>query len=307
MIGNAHVSLAVAFVASLVLGPIMWTVARRYDWIDTPEPGSAHRNPTALFGGIGIYGAVLSGLLAAGGPATDVRHAGLYVGATLLAVVGLWDDRRALSPRLKLLATLIAALVVIASGTRWPATDLSALQLTLTLVWLVSIPHAINLLDHLDGVAGGIAAIAAACLVVVAAGNGGASVAAMAAALAGACGAFLVYNLPPARIFLGDAGSLPIGLVLAALSLEAIPATATSRAALLFPPLVLLVAICDTALVTVSRLLRGSNPITPGGTDHSGHRLRARFGHLGALAILYGTAAVGGSLAVWLAGRSGAP
>ena len=301
MIARCLLALVIGFAAALAVTPMMWRLADRRGWIDAPGPNSAHQTPTALLGGVGVYVAVLLGSLTAAVPLADARHAGLYAGATLLTLVGLWDDRRALSPQMKLAASTVAALAVIASGTRWPATDPTATGLTLTLIWLAAIPHAVNLLDHLDGLASGVAAIAAGCLAIVAASNGNASTATLAAALAGACGAFLVYNLPPARIFLGDAGSLPVGLVLAALALEAVPTTAASSVAIVFPPLVLLVAVVDTTLVTVSRLRRGSNPFISGGTDHSGHRLGARFGHHAALAILYGTAAAGASVAVWLA------
>ncbi len=303
MIGPTYAALAVAFALCLVLIPAMRALAHRHGWIDTPGTGSAHREPTALLGGVGVILAVALAMASVAPPATTPLMTGLYGGVALLALVGLWDDRHPLPPLLKLLATGIVALILVIAGAQWVAIGGGA-SIAVTLLWLVAIPHAVNLLDHLDGVAAGVAGVAAAVLAIGATSAGSPHTAALAAALAGACGAFLFFNRPPATIFLGDAGSLPIGLVLAVLSLEVIPVTADMAAAASIPPLILLVAVCDTSLVTSVRLWRGDNPMAAAATDHVGHRLRARFGHNAALVILYATAAAGGALALWMIGRA---
>ena len=293
--------LLVALGTALGLVPLLRLLALRGGWIDRPASHKAHARPVALLGGVGVYVAFMLGMLASGGLAGMARQGALLSGATLLMGVGLWDDRSPLSARTKLLATTVAALVLFGGGTRWPLVGSESLAAVLSILWVVGMSNAFNLLDHMDGVAAGVGAIAALGFGLHALGAGDTAVVATAAALAGACGGFLIYNLPPARIFLGDAGSLWLGFMLAALSLQTIPPSAGGAVVVLLPPLGLIVPLLDTLLVTVSRLRQGRNPMTAPGTDHAGHRLvRGGAGSYGTLAILYTIAIAGAVAARWV-------
>jgi UDP-GlcNAc:undecaprenyl-phosphate/decaprenyl-phosphate GlcNAc-1-phosphate transferase len=147
------------------------------------------------------------------------------------------------------------------------------LNLALTLFWVLGITNAFNLLDNIDGLCGGMGAVAAAYFLLLASLNGQYLVGAFAAALLGACVGFLIYNFNPARIFMGDMGSLFIGFLMAALGIKLRFPGNVPQVTWMIPILVLGVPIFDTTLVIVSRLRRGRNPLTTPGTDHVSHRL----------------------------------
>lgn len=297
------VGLLAAFGVALAVVPLLRRLARRAGWIDQPASHKAHAQPVPLLGGLGVFVAFIVGLLAAEGIAGMAGHGALLVSATLLLAIGLWDDRSPLSPIIKLSATIVAAVMLLSSASlpalSWPAA-------TLSMLWLVGMSNAFNLLDHLDGVAAGVGAIAAIGFGLTALGSGDTVLASLAAAFAGACGGFLLYNLPPARIFLGDGGSLWMGFVLAASSLRVVPPAASGSVVVVVLVSGLIVPVTDTLLVTVSRLRQGQNPMTAPGTDHTAHRLvRAGAGSYGTLAILYSIAAAGVAVARW-AGQASA-
>ncbi len=143
----------------------------------------------------------------------------------------------------------------------------------LTVVWVVGITNALNLLDNMDGLAGGIAMIAATYFTLLAAMSGQYFVGALAAATAGACAGFLIYNWNPAHIFMGDAGSLFLGFLLSAVAIKLRFPSNTPLVTWMIPLLVLALPIFDTTLVFLSRLRRGKNPLTTPGKDHISHRL----------------------------------
>ena len=194
-------------------------------------------------------------------------------------LVGLVDDLRPMPPRLKLAGQVAAGVVLVAAGVRFPLPGGFAVEAVVTVAWVVVLANAINLLDNMDGLASGVAALAAAAVWLWWAGGDGGLPVALPAALFGALVGFLAFNFRPARIFMGDSGSLWLGATLAALT--AVDAGRLGGAgdpgwglALGVPAVLMAVPLFDTTLVTVERL-RHRRPVSVGGSDHSSHRLVA--------------------------------
>jgi len=223
----------------------------------------------------------------------------IVAGGAACVAVGLVDDLRPLKPQTKLTAQLLVAAAVVSAGLRLPVTGVVWLDMLLSLLWLVALSNAFNLLDNMDGLAAGVAAIAAIGHLLLFAGTGELAAARLAAALAGACGGFLLHNFHPARMFMGDAGSLFLGFTVGGLSLVATAGTpAGSPAALLLPGLIVMVPIFDSAFVTVHRFAAG-RPISQGGRDHASHRLvAAGFSERQAVVALYAAGAVSALVAL---------
>ncbi|WP_029214490.1 glycosyltransferase family 4 protein [Kallotenue papyrolyticum] len=267
----------VALVFSVVGTPLARRLALASGVVDVPSARKVHREPTPLLGGAAIYLAFVLALLFFGGRQEIRQLVGILVGATLVSVVGVIDDVRGLRPLIKLLGQVIAAAILPLAGIRVQLLPIEALNLLLTLVWVVGITNALNLLDNMDGLSGGVAAIAAAHFLLLAVMNTPPQVlvGAFSAALLGACIGFVRYNFNPASIFMGDTGSLFLGFILAALAIKLRFLSNTYVVTWMVPVVVLLVPIFDTTLVTVSRLRRGRNPLTTPGKDHLSHRLVA--------------------------------
>ena len=264
------------FVTALLFSVLGTPLARRLALatgiVDLPGHRKVHHEPTPLLGGAAIYGAFVVALLLFGGRAEVRQMISIVLGATSISLIGVVDDARGVRPSLKLLAQLGAAALVVVSGLRVQIFPWEALNIAVSLLWIVAITNALNLLDNMDGLSGGIAAIAAAHFLLLAALNGQYLVGVLSAALLGACIGFLRYNFNPASIFMGDTGSLFIGFILAAVAIKLRFAN-TFVVTWMVPPVVLLVPLFDTALVIVSRLRRGLNPFTTPGKDHLSHRL----------------------------------
>jgi UDP-GlcNAc:undecaprenyl-phosphate GlcNAc-1-phosphate transferase len=265
----------VALVFSIVGTPLARRLALANGVVDAPSARKAHTEPTPLLGGAAIYLAFVIALLVFGGRQEVRQLIGIVVGATFVSVVGVVDDLRGLRPVFKLLAQVVAAGILPVAGLRVHLFPLEALNIALTIVWVVGITNALNLLDNMDGLSGGIAAIAAAHFLLLAAINGQFLVGAFSAALLGACIGFLRYNFNPASIFMGDTGSLFIGFILAAVGIKLRFLHTTYAITWMVPVVVLLLPIFDTSLVFISRLRRGVNPLTTPGKDHVSHRLVA--------------------------------
>ena len=264
-------------VSALVLAvgatPLARRAARRLGLVDKPSARKQHTIPTPLLGGAAIYVATILALVLLGDRFYVSQVAGILLGATLMSFLGLWDDRRGLSPWVKLGGQFLAAGILVLTDVRisflpWPAVNIAA-----TLVWVVLITNAMNLLDNMDGLSGGIAAIAALFFLLFAAMSRQYLVGALAAALVGACAGFLFYNLNPASIFMGDTGSLFLGFTLAAVAIKLRFPDNSAFVTWMVPVFVLAVPVFDTSLVIVSRLRRGLNPLTTPGKDHLSHRL----------------------------------
>lgn len=265
--------LASALIVAVGITPLVQRLAQRTGMVDKPSARKQHTVPTPLLGGLAIYVGVIVALIILGDRFYVSQVIGIFVGATLVSFLGLWDDRRSLSPWAKLAGQFLAAGIVTMTDVRiglfpWPALNVAA-----TLLWVVGITNAMNLLDNMDGLTGGIAAIAALFFLLFAAMSGQYLVGALAAALVGACIGFLFYNLNPASIFMGDTGALFLGFTLASLAIKLRFPDNSPFVTWMVPVFVLAVPIFDTSLVIVSRLRRGLNPLTTPGKDHLSHRL----------------------------------
>jgi UDP-GlcNAc:undecaprenyl-phosphate GlcNAc-1-phosphate transferase len=253
--------------------PVARRVARAFGFIDQPAARKHHTSPTPKLGGVAIYLATIFALLALGDRFYVNQVAGIFLGATLVSFMGLWDDRWGLGPWVKLAGQFIAAAILVLTDVKISVLPWEWLNIAATLLWVVGITNAMNLLDNMDGLSGGVAAIAAVFFLLFAAMSKQYLVGALAAALVGACAGFLFYNFNPASIFMGDTGSLFLGFVLAAVGIKLRFPDNSAFVTWMAPLIVLAVPIFDTTLVILSRLRRGLNPLTTPGKDHISHRL----------------------------------
>ncbi|RMF43592.1 MAG: hypothetical protein D6755_10170, partial [Anaerolineae bacterium] len=266
-------SLVVAFGASLLLVPVVRWLSFRTGRIAYPRKDRWNTRPTPTLGGVGMFGAFVLAVVWRGGVQGDTLP--ILAGASIMFLLGLYDDYRELSPPAKLVGQILAAAVVVFFGYQIAFFKFDLLNILLTFLWLVGITNALNLLDNMDGLAGGIALIVALFLgyFFLRVGNQPAFVD-VAAALAGAILGFLVFNFPPASIFMGDSGSLFLGFTLASLAVARKTSASNVLAVIAIPALLFLLPILDTTLVTITRLMRGQSP-AQGGRDHTSHRLIA--------------------------------
>jgi UDP-GlcNAc:undecaprenyl-phosphate/decaprenyl-phosphate GlcNAc-1-phosphate transferase len=261
-----------AFGVSLLLTLLLRAVAPRWGVVAAPRKDRWHHRPTALLGGVAIAAAFSVTTLSMG----DFGQVATVVGLALfVAGVGLFDDLWRLNPAAKLVFQAIAAAGALYAGNRLGWTGSLTFDSLLTLLWLVGLANAFNLLDNMDGLAAGVATIGAAAYLVLAVSHGAQADVLMLAAYIGATCGFLVFNLHPASVFMGDAGSLFLGFTLALLSIRlGANLGAGGTTAIVIPVAILSVPIFDTTLVTFVRSLAGRR-ISVGGRDHSSHRLVA--------------------------------
>jgi UDP-GlcNAc:undecaprenyl-phosphate GlcNAc-1-phosphate transferase len=287
-----------AALAVAVLTPVAKRVAVKAEVVASPKADRWHDRPIPLFGGVAVYAAViLAGALLGvlDGPVLTVVAAG-----SAMFAVGLVDDIVALKPNTKLTAQIGVACGVLVMGLVLEWTRSPLLNALLTILWIAGVTNAFNLLDNMDGLCSGIAAIAGLAFV-LSIGSAEPELMPFAALLAGAGAGFLVFNFKPASIFLGDAGSLFIGssfAVLAVASRNHGQSGVLSTIAV--PALLLLIPLFDTAFVTVSRKL-SARSASRGGRDHTSHRLVALgFSERQAVLILYALATIAAATAVGL-------
>lgn len=282
--------------------PLARRIAPRLGVMDQPSARKIHTRPMPLLGGAAIYLAFVLALFLFGDRSYVSQAVGILLGATLVSFCGFWDDRGVLHPLIKLgMGQPLAAFILIASGIRVTFLHHPLLNILVTIFWVVGITSAMNLLDNMDGLAGGVGAIASAFFLLMAAMSGQYLVGGLSAALLGACLGFLIYNFNPASIFMGDGGALFLGFVLAAGGIKLRFPGSPTVVTWMVPVLVLGLAIFDTTLVVVSRLRRGLNPMTNPGKDHLSHRLVALgFSQREAVLALYLVSGVFGVLALFI-------
>jgi UDP-GlcNAc:undecaprenyl-phosphate/decaprenyl-phosphate GlcNAc-1-phosphate transferase len=281
--------------------PIVRLAAQRFGFMDQPSARKQHVVATPLLGGLAIYLACILALVLLGDRFYVNQVAGIAIGATLCSFMGLWDDRRGLSPWVKLIGQFLAAAILVITDVRIGFLPWEWVNIAATLLWVVLVTNAMNLLDNMDGLSGGIACIAAIFFLLFAAMSKQYLVGALAAAVIGACLGFLFYNFNPASIFMGDTGSLFLGFTLAALAIKLRFPLNSSFVTWMVPPFVLLVPLFDTSLVIISRLRRRLNPLTTPGKDHLSHRLaRVSCGPREAVLMCYLLGGVGGVIATFL-------
>jgi UDP-GlcNAc:undecaprenyl-phosphate GlcNAc-1-phosphate transferase len=228
-------------------------------------------------------------------------HPGIVAGAVLSLVIGLWDDRRPMPPLGKLLGQLAVALVLVYWGTEVPGIRAHPLAGAVAILAVAALLNAVNFLDAADGIVAALVPVTAGGFAALAVLYGAPVHLALAWALVGACCGFLVFNAPPARIFLGDAGSHVLGFALAALGVQALGRSLTwphvAGVLLLFA-----YPFFDVLFVIVDRVLR-RRPIHVAGVDHSIHRLGRLCGQWGTLGIVSLAAAANALLGIWVWGR----
>jgi len=289
------------FVATSSIVPLCRRLAERAGCVAKPKADRWNARPTALLGGVAIAVVVLAGGVALDS-AAQLRIM-LIAGAAMFGL-GLADDLANLKPSTKLVAEITIASLLVFFGYRLHWVESLTLDAMLTVFWVVGVTNAFNLLDNMDGLAAGIGLIAAGALLIGFADMGELGPrAAYVALLMGALVGFLLHNFHPASIFMGDSGSLFVGLTVATLALENAPDSRAGSGLLSIvggPVLVLLIPIFDTTLVTVLRLLSGRRP-SQGGRDHSSHRLVAiGLSERMAVTVLWTLAALGGAIALVL-------
>ena len=285
-----------AFFLALWGTPLAREAALRFGVVDVPDAKlKNHREPVAYLGGLAVFGAFL---LSIGMTFEFSRELlALLLASTIVATVGLIDDFGALTPKPKAIGQVVAVFVLLKSGIMIEVVVMPLwLRLVVTVVWLVGMSNAFNLVDIMDGLASGLGVIAATFLLVVALLNGRWVVAAFTVALIGALLGFLRSNFHPATIYLGDCGSLFIGLTLGALAMV-MDYTATNPLGWLAPLYILAVPIVDTLYVMVLRL-RAGKKIYYGSPDHFPLRVRRRLDGwtAGTVVASYAVAVIFGAL-----------
>lgn len=273
----AIIILIAGFITVLLLTPVARRLALYLGAVDRPTARKIHRRPIPRLGGLAIYGGFLLVLLVSRPWTPPVT--GLALGSTLIVLLGIWDDRRELPAKIKLAGQVAAAVAVVAFGVRVEFLTnpfnglifLGTMAIPVTVLWIVGITNALNLIDGLDGLAAGTAAIAAVTVAVVAWMEGQTTVAFYALALAVCAAGFLRYNFFPAKIFMGDTGSMFLGFNLASLAILGLTKTATIIS-LLVPVVILGWPIVDT-FWAILRRYRNHQPIMAPDKQHLHHQL----------------------------------
>jgi len=286
-------SFLTAWLVGITSMPVMAHWAFRLGLIDLPDARKTHVGAVPRVGGLGITLGIVVALLI--WCPLDTSFVAVLLGGVLLAGFGVWDDAKSLSPKIKLLGQTLAALIaVLGGGVVIRVLPLGAMidlptvvAVPFTVFVLVGITNAINLLDGLDGLAGGVSLLCAVSLALLAADSGSSNLFIASVAMIGAVLGFLRYNTYPAQIFMGDCGSQFLGYMVACL---AILLTQTQEAVLSrsLPILLLGLPVLDTLTVMIRRIAAGNSPFSPDRT-HIHHRLLSLgLSHAGSVTILYG-------------------
>ena len=310
VIGLVAAALVAALLVSFVSTPVVKALAQKMGAVDVPKDARRmHDHPIPRMGGLAIFfGFMLSVLVFL--PLTEQLR-GMLLGASLIVVLGILDDIYALSAKLKFVVQIVAALIAVSQGnvitvlsnpnifSDDPFWDLGILSVPVTVLWIVGITNAVNLIDGLDGLACGVSTISSMTMLVIALVVAEADVAIIMAALAGACIGFLPYNLNPAKIFMGDTGSTFLGFVLAVVSVQGLFKYA-AIISFAVPFLMLALPIFDTCFAIIRRVSKGQSPMSPD-RSHIHHRLiDMGFSQKQAVAVLYVISAILGLSAVVL-------
>ena len=272
-------AMVVAFLISFASTPVVIGIAKKIKAIDVPkDERRVHKKPIPLIGGLAIfYGFIVSVLCFCD---IDKPIIGILLGAVVIVITGIIDDKYSLPAKLKLLMQIVAAVIVLVFGVEIkyienPFTDVYItfgwFSIPITIIWIVGVTNAVNLTDGLDGLAAGISTIASLSLLILILFTDNIGLAILTAALAGAGFGFLPYNFNPAKIFMGDTGSMFLGYMLACISVQGLMKTYTIIS-FAMPILVLGLPIFDTIFAIVRRLVTGRSIMSPD-RGHLHHRL----------------------------------
>lgn len=285
------------FICAAVLTAGLVKLGTRKGWVSIPRPDRWNSRVVAMFGGVPVLLAFASGSVFL---SLDKPAVVLLLLTMLMGAVGLTDDLVGVGPKTKLFSQATLASLVVLSGTVFSLTGHFWIDAIFTVFWITGITNAVNLVDNMDGLAAGIAIIALAQIFLLAGPD--LVVSRLALCMLVAIAGFFVFNLNPAKIFMGDVGSLSIGFFLAVASLRTTGQLSQPGPVRLTPVLVLFVPVFDTLLVSVTRKLNGK-PVSQGGRDHASHRLvLIGLSERQAVLFLYALAAGAGSMAfLWRA------
>lgn len=303
-------SCLVALLVGLLMTRAAKALALRFGVVDRPDARRVHKGVVPRMGGLGIYCGFIAGALVYMLSHPNLTLAGeplgLLLSATIVFITGLVDDVRSIRPTTKLAGQLLAALVFVGFGgyvkflSNPFGGDIIYVDywgIPVTLLWLVGISNAVNLIDGLDGLASGVSIISACTLAVVSLSHGYNLPAALLFVLAAATLGFLRYNFSPASIFMGDSGSLTLGFVLGAISIMGFAKGATI-VALVIPILILAIPIMDTFFAIIRRLIE-HRPIMQPDKGHLHHRLLAKgLSHKQTVLIIYAITMFMGCIAI---------
>ena len=309
-IGWVAAALVTAMVVALITTPVVKSLAFRVGAVDVPKDNRRmHDHPIPRMGGLAIFfGFLLSVLIYV---ELTPELTGMLLGGVIIVVLGIFDDIYALGAKFKLMVQIAAALVAVLSGNVievlsnpnvfssdlwW---ELGWLAYPVTIIWIVAITNAVNLIDGLDGLACGVSTISSLTMLVISLAVADGPVAVIMAALAGGCIGFLPYNLNPAKIFMGDTGSTFLGFILAVMSIQGLFKFYTIIS-FAVPFLMLGLPIFDTCFAFIRRIAHGQSPMHPD-RSHVHHRLiDMGFNQKQAVAVLYIISAILGLSAVVL-------
>ena len=290
-----------ALVLAVAATPAARWLAPRAGFLDLPGRRRIHKRPIPRLGGAAIYLAVVAAGVILGERYNFSQFGAILVGATGMSFMGLIDDRLGLRPFIKIVAQILAALLLYASGIYVGTFHDTTLNVITTVLWVGFVTNAVNNLDNMDGLAGGVSAIGAMFFALMCSFSGQNLVGALSIAVLAACLGFLFYNLNPASIFMGDSGSQFLGFILAALGIKLRFPDNVTFVTWMVTVLVMGLPIFDTTLVIVSRIRRRLNPLTSPGQDHVSHRLvAAGLTEREAVMALYIVSFVLGMLAVFV-------
>jgi len=291
---DAILAFVVAFVVAVALTPLTARLGRRVGAVDQPRERGLSEHPTPLLGGLAILAAVLvsSFIFLDPGAVQDEKIRGILAGAIIVTLVGALDDRFDLPAPVKFIGQIIAATIPVVAGVEVAnitlpfvgAVDLGSAGAPLTVLGIVFVINVVNFSDGVDGLAAGVCAISAVAFSIIAFDLGRGSAAVLAAVIAGSAAGFLVFNFHPAKVFMGDAGSNLLGLLLACVAVEGAVKTQVVLA-LVFPLLVLAVPFLDTTFVVLKRLKYG-RPVYVADQSHFHHRMN-RIGFSQRKTVLY--------------------
>lgn len=314
-----YIYFAGAFLLALLLSfactPIAQHIAYKIGAIDVPkDKRRMHKKPIPRLGGLAIFSGFYLATLVFCTPYMTREIRGMLIGAIIIIALGMFDDVLALKPMQKFGFQLIATAIPVYCGVRitslpnvFGGTDAYIslniyMQYTVTIIWLLLILNAVNLIDGLDGLAVGVSAIMSICVMIIVILVQSPAVAILAAALAGACLGFIPYNFNPAKLFMGDTGSMFIGYTLAVMSVMGL-FKAYAIIAFAIPFLIFGLPIFDMVFVSIRRVLNGKSPMSADKT-HLHHRLiDLGFTQKQAVMIMYAIAAVLGLTSVLIAGE----
>ncbi|MEW5945309.1 MAG: MraY family glycosyltransferase [bacterium] len=261
-----------AFILSAVATPLFGRLSLKYGLVDHPSSRRFHLTSMPLLGGVAVIAVFIALVPFAAGWEGVRQYGGILVAALVLTGFGLYDDVRGIPAAVKFAGQLAGALILILSGLMWRVTGIAALDVLITIVWVAGIINAMNLLDNIDGLSSGAAAVAGVFFFLLGVMGGAERFALIAIVFAGVCMGFLLHNFHPATVFMGDAGSMALGALLAGFGMV-LPGRGDSLAHLT-SAVVLGLLIFDTGLVSILRLANGKS-IFEGGKDHTSHRLCA--------------------------------